>query len=43
MGGFCGNDLSDACGAFAEAVGQELEVGKLVVDGLCELDPALVL
>ena len=42
MGGFGGNDLSNACGTIAKAACQELEVGELVMNCLGELDAALV-
>jgi hypothetical protein len=43
MGWLCRNDLSDACRAIAEAARQELEVGKLVVNCLGELDSAFIM
>jgi hypothetical protein len=42
MGWLRENDLSDACRALTEAARQELEVGKLVVNGLRELDSAFI-
>jgi hypothetical protein len=43
MGRFGRNDFSYVSWASAQAVGSELGVGELVVDGLCELDSDLVL
>jgi hypothetical protein len=37
------NDFSDAVGTFFEAGGYELEVCKLVVDGLRQFDPAFII
>jgi hypothetical protein len=39
---FGGNDLRDARGTMCQAVGQELEVGELVVNGSGEFDSALL-
>jgi hypothetical protein len=40
MSWFGWDNLSDACGTLAEAFGQELEVGELVVNGFGDLDAA---
>jgi hypothetical protein len=42
MGGFGRNDLSNAGWALAEAAGQGLHVGELVVNGLRKLDATLL-